>query len=714
MNEILFRRRLKVDIVKNNVDYSENERKEIYKYILPIVKNIESFGFTFSNDVIKILETFTKDQLLSFYKEIIDYLRKLTSSDINYHPMYPNFPKQVAEMSDVELFINAIAHYWTLGNWTPDYEKNSRMPLIDNPQLKIISLGNKDEVYDIFSNLLNSKTSLSEQDKRDMETIIKYSPKYINYLPKEIPLKENVALLTKVVFSLNSDSDLIYIMNYFKTATDVLRFIVALSNGDISLAEKCNFKHLSRPERRFIMKLLSNCGEILEDLYRYKNEWIRLGEIIHPGEFKRYDKVVEAFNTLRNLHKPLFLMGQIEEAIKNGQTIFAAQLLIKRPGDFARKLDKLLRDSSIQDKQEILEKFESIAEKVSTPVLLQLRQVFIARSLEEEPVARVFFPKGNVAKVTSIPYELKSIEKNICTKVIQICENALLNAYKTRDSLGSVYIDPSLKEVIVPFSQRSASEGNKILTRGSRIAIKENTKAIRGFIWWTNTENQRVDIDLSACILDENLNYKSHISYTRLRDEALLAYHSGDITNGGPNKGKGVAEFLDTDIEAVVKNGGRYICYQVYSYTRQPFATLPNCRFGWMEREDVNSGEIFEPKTVETAIKLTSNSTITIPVLFDCIERKFIWLDVTAEIAKLSRLPNNLENNFSGVRAVLYAFVNLNKPNLYDLIYLNAYARGKIVWDKEKADIIFALEKEESEKTVITAFDIDYFMGNML
>ena len=312
--------------------------------------------------------------------------------------------------------------------------------------------------------------------------------------------------------------------------------------------------------------------------------------------------------------------------------------------------------------------------------------------------------------------------------------------------MGSVYIDEEFKNYLVPFSQRSASTATKTIVRGSNVSIGKDAKAIRAFIWWTNIGNGkrddyydsgRVDIDLSAAMFDENWKYIDHVSYTRLRSGAMEAYHSGDITNGGRYNSKGVAEFLDVNINAVGKRG-RYIVFQVYNFTGQKFSEWDHCRFGWMEREDVDSGEIFEPSTVQMSLDVNSDSSVAIPVIFDCKERKFIWCDMNLSINNVRnhRGGNNLESNLSGVAATCYAMTHLSKPNLYDLVMLNAAARGTIVTDRNSADIIFSndttvpietivVQDEESgdiktttrgkkDVQIITAYDLDYFMGKMI
>ena len=740
-NKILLRRKHLVVIEPNNVEYEQSKTENAL--VVSMMKNVQSLGFTFSKELFETLMHCGKDELKNFYTELIPELKALVGADVTYRPMYPNFPEQVAEASDVELFINAIVHYFTLGQLMPEYEKNERLPLIDVNKMTVLSIGNSEDLMKILTNLASSKTSISQQDKEDIITIIKATPDYAKYLPDTIPLKENVALIGKLIIEEAPIKSAAPIKKYFKTATDVLRLVTAMSDGDISLAAKTKYRSLKRCERRIILDLLANCGNITEDLYRYQYEWIRVAEILHPFEYKykKYNGVNKAFNTLRNEKKPLMFGGQVQAAILKKDMRTAATLLKERPGEFARQLDKVLRDSD--NANYILNCFKDIATSISTPVLLQVRQHFIGRMAEQRTPVRVFFPKGNLARAMSIKNELPAIDATICKNVARICRDALIEQYKEKDFLGNVFVDEDFKHYLVPFSQRSASKAVKTIVRGSKVPVKEDASAVRAFIWWTNMDdsknddywnNGRVDIDLSAAIFDENWNYLEHVSYTHLRSAKYKAYHSGDITNGGSVKGNGVAEFLDVDIDSVGKRG-RYVVYQVYNYTSQKFCDLTNCRFGWMEREDVNSGEIFEPTTVAMKMDLTAESTVAIPVIFDCVERKFIWCDLNLAMPCSNRGGNNIESNISGVIATCFAMANMNKANLYDLILLNAKARGNIVTDRNEADIIFSNDTTKPTETVIevdtekgietpvtkekdvkivTTFDTDFFMGELL
>lgn len=738
-NKILLRRKNLLIVEPINADYEQTKNEQAL--VVTMMKNVQSLGFTFSKELFEALSHMNRDELKVFYSDLIPALKELVGADVEYNPMYPNFPTQVAEMDGIELFINAIVHYWSFGTLMPEYEKDERLPLIDVNKMALLSTGNHEDLMEIFKNLVVSKTSLSAQDKEDVTTIIKDCADYANYLPDEIPLKENVALIGKLIIEEAPVKSASAISKYFRTATDVLRLVTALSDGDISLAGKTKYRNLKRRERRMILDLLANCGNITEDLFRYQYEWIRVAEILHPFEYNypRYKNVNKAFDTLRNDKKPLMFGGKVQAAILRKDMKAAADLLKSRPGEFARQLDKVLRDSD--NPAYILECFKSVAVEISAPVLLQVRQHFIGRMAETPNPVRVFFPKGNLAKAMSIKNELPAIDKTICQNVAKACRDALIEQYKSKESLGKVYVDEEFKNYLVPFSQRSASSTNKSVVRGSQLPIKSDATAVRAFIWWTNTSKGngwdagRVDIDLSAAIYDSDWNYVEHVSYTRLRSGKMKAFHSGDITNGGSLNGKGVAEFIDVDIDAVAENG-RYIVYQVYNYTGQHYSSLENCRFGWMEREDVQSGEIFEPTTVNMVMDVNAEGVTAIPVIFDCVERKFIWCDMNLGIERSHHGGINLESNISGVTATCYAMTHLNKPNIYDLAMLNAMARGTVVTDRNEADIIFSndttvpfeivVEKDETtgeEKRVvkdkvdvpiITSFDTDYFMGNLL
>jgi hypothetical protein len=110
-----------------------------------------------------------------------------------------------------------------------------------------------------------------------------------------------------------------------------------------------------------------------------------------------------------------------------------------------------------------------------------------------------------------------------------------------------------------------------------------------------------------------------------------------------------------------------------------------------------------------------------IPMIIDLQDRKIIWADLGltthstgssdfSGMMGINLYGNNARNNKNNLSLVCQAIANLdNKTTLYDLFSMHASARGKIVKDKSKADIIFG----EYEGT-ITPLETDTIVSEYL
>lgn len=707
-------------------EYTFDSNKEQRNRVLTMMKNLESLGYVFSQELCEQLSGLERRILDTCYLELTEILKKRVGADKVYKPMYPNFPQEVMEKQDAELYFNAMVHYWSFGRLYPVSKKKERLPLFDETKVMVLTTGSREDLLMIFQNLAASNGSLSEQDLEDLQWYFSNIPDVVSYLPETIPYKENVAYIGKCYLRSAPLVDMSVLKTYFHTGTDVLRLAVALSDGDISLKKRVRFQSFPRKERRMLMELLSESSGLLEEMHRRPEVWKRLGERLHPREFsaKAYPRVLDAFAKIR-AGKPVgHFAGKVEAALLRKDQTEALRLLKERPGELARRLDVLLRmetmpeESSkgwwdvrlkrMQLQKEILEVFGEVAEQVSTPVLLQVRTHFQYRNQQS---FRYYYPKGKMAQARMIENAKAQVEEDVCRQVVTICEWALRTRFSQLTPMGKVYLSEKLRDYIAPFNQRTASKAAKTLVCGSRLAIEAKAKVVRGFVWWTNMESgQRVDLDLSAAVFDEKWGYLDHISYTNLRAKAFQGCHSGDIVDGGPVDGDGVTEFLDMDLDSVVAYGGRYVVYEVYSYTGQLFSALPYVSFGYMERQEVGSGEIFEPKLVRQRIDLISEAIVSIPMILDCVERKMIWCDANLNLQSCrSHLGgNNVESNLTGVALACYTIVHTHRTSLYDLLRLHVDARGERCEIKEEADMIFDVEEG------ITPFDIEIILAEYM
>lgn len=724
VNEILLRRKEQVYIEDEYTFDPEHSQRD---RVLTMMKNLEPLGYVFSQELCELLSGLEQKILDTCYLELVDILKKQVGADKVYKPMYPNFPEEVMEKTDAELYWNAIVHYWSNGKLFPVNKKKARLPFFDETKIKVLTIGTREDLLAIFRNLAASNGSLSEQDLEDIRWYFSQIPEVAKELPDEIPYKENAAYIGACYLRSAPLVDASVLKKYMHTGTDVLRLAAALSDGDISLKKKVRFRSFTRRERRILMELLSEASGLLEEMHKRTEVWKRLGERLHPGEFqaKQYTRVRSAFGKIRAGQPVGHFAGRVEIALANKEQIEALKILKERPGELARRLDVLLRMETLQPEaeqkgwwdlrlqrmqrqREILEAFQEVAEEVSTPVLLQVRTHFQYRNQQS---FRYYYPKGKMAEARLIENAKAQVEEDVCRQVVMLCEWALKKRFSKLPPLGKVWLSEDFKDYIAPYNQRAASKAAKTLVCGSRLPIEPEAKIVRGFVWWTNMENkQRVDLDLSAGIFDENWNYLEHVSYTNLRSKTFQCVHSGDIVDGGPADGDGVAEFLDLDLDQIASQGGRYVVYQVYSFTRQLFSDLPHVSFGYMERKEAGSGEIFEPKSVRQRIDLVSDTVVSIPMILDCVERKMIWCDAGLQIqgCRFRMGGNNIESNLTGVALACYTMVHTHRTNLYDLLKMHTEARGALCDSKEEADQIFDVEEG------ITPFDTEIILAEYM
>lgn len=606
----------------------------------------------------------------NLYRDVINELRQMKGADVDYKPFYPNFPKQVMEMSEFELYSNAIIHYWTFGQWLPYYEKEKRSVALEEVNYTMLSAMSEEEFRSIFTQKICANDSISQDDKKIVEWFID------NYgdleYPQEIPFKENLCLVAAKLLEKGED-----ISHCVKTATDVLRVATYLSKGDISLAQNTKFVSLPRKTRKALCRILENVIS-QEDIQRHKNKWIRLFHNLHVGEYSA--KLFSIAAKFRNNKKITTFNGRVEAAILIKDVKTVVRLLEKRPGDFARRLDHVLRLAQ-ENWKEVQRSFAMVADGVSTRVLLQLLGHFKAR--EAAIPTRVVFPKGAVQKARLLTSEVSALTEECCKEFRTCIEQVLQRRFFAFPSLGKVWIDPKLAHCPLPSQQRSASKSLFRVARGTQLDFGDKN-TLRFFVYWIGR-----DIDLSASLHNEDFSEIEHISYTNLKSSKYKSCHSGDIT--WAPKPDGASEFIDISVDEAFRYGARYVVMNVYVYYGPNFSEHEKCYVGWMTRNEVQSNEIYDPKTVQQKVDLLCESRSAIPCVFDLQERKMIWCDLA--ISWRENRPNNIENNIAATQEILQAVTSLhNKTNLHELLTLHAKVRGELVDNVEDADSVFSID----------------------
>lgn len=379
--------------------------------------------------------------------------------------------------------------------------------------------------------------------------------------------------------------------------------------------------NLKNQDRKLLTQLLDHFldREIspasLSSCYEKKALWAGLLHHIHYRP-----KTAQAETFLRQMRgrENLSFSSSFEAALANGDAPGAAAAL-GSPALVLRHLQYLL--SRCQTEEEANSVLESLDSK-NAIVLLQLLYQY---AVPEEKGPRTFrFTRYNLLLThQETPDEEKrrksfltpAIREKVAVRVRELLESSL------RGRLGRVYVDPAMKNIAVPIQETTAQGGFGILPKGSRLALPEGKK-LRAFTYWEKVN----DIDLSVIGLGDD-GSEIEFSWRTMADEQSAAItFSGDETSGF----NGGSEFFDIDFEAFRAKWPdiHYLVFCDNVFSSSPFADCV-CRAGYMVRDNEDSGEIFEPKTVASAFTVNCNSTFAYLFALDLEAREFIWLNTS-------------------------------------------------------------------------------------
>lgn len=651
--------------------------------VISFVNEMHNFGFLVTKELYQYLSSLDESTSVEVCKKVLSLAKESVGAHVAMKAFYPNFPRQVMEASDAELFINAILHYWTLGAWSPEYVEEKRPDLKEENPKTEISLISMEDVKAYFFRILASKNSIPASLVEFVEMGIEegWAAEYKG----EIPFKETLCRVATALVKQGQS-----INGVVATTTDVLRVMAALSESDIELKTKVRFKSLNRKTRRALVSALEEVINI-SDVKAYASLWKRAFHSLHVGEFG--GKVAEIAARFRNEKNVVTSETVVAEAIKSGDVKVAVNKLVNKPSVFARSLDKLLRDSDPKTSAWVIKEFAKVVEKVDSKVLLQVLGHFKGRSLNEAG-ERVVFTAGSKGKALLAP-SLKALDKSVVEHVVSVIEAELKNKFAEKALLKGkkVFISPEVYSVLIPSQLASITENKKTVARGSRVPldlIPEDAEknVLRMFIHWIGQ-----DQDLSAFFINEDMTEFSQVAYYNLRNS--YACHSGDVTYApAPHGG---SEFLDVRMDEALADGMRYIAMDVRVYNGPTFLKHERSFAGFMLRNDLKSGEIFEPTTVRGKFDITLDGSTVMPCFFDMKTREMIWLDSVLPGCgeySYSRQANNLNNNIASSTDMLRAYLKMKdtKVTMKELVCLHIDAVGATqVFDKEEADYVVGL-----------------------
>lgn len=739
LDKILLKKFNHVVLNENDIKQSKShtiENKDVLT-VLDVIYELKQNGYVLDKQLVQYLLNSDTKQRNTF----INQLFRSTQSDmynISGHVFFKDFPK----FKGNNWRLHQLVHYLTVYNdikingehYLPRFHGDEIVKgnaerkqtfyiglneseydkLLNNKNLKTTSyVTNYDEIFEYVDNLLNSKTSLSEDNMNDLVELLSIiygensdvsDEQKQQLIPEKIERKETLAhVFVELMNNGVSIDELKYLIH---TTTDVLRVLDVMFDGNGTLKDGLNSKliKLNRKLRLNIMTLLNNVGSahnIAEDMFRNKSTWKGLMKIIHPFE-KRYnhlENVQRAFKLLIDDDKSFTFNARVKELEKKKDIESLELLLVERPGEYARRIVFILRNlENPMNKEFVIKRFStSIVQDVSSLVLYQLLHHLINEDLE---IRKVETKRGVHYRMN----DTKHISKKELSLLKLVITGELMTRYAQLEDMGKVYIDESLTQYNVPIAQRTSSLATTLMTRGSQIKI-DLKDTLRLFTYWENTDlpnvlTNRIDVDLSAALIDENYEIVDEVTYYNQRVKG--ASLSGDITDA-PD---GANEFIDLNIKALRDRNIRYVLTYVNVYAGLPFSEF-TCKSGWLnlDKDELDlefntEGKVhFNGEDVENIFDISSNHTRVTPMLVDIKNGRIHWLDET--IATRNEYQQNLslllkrEVEHEGTHKTLGEMIikrtiEQSYLPIYAILELHVATRnGTLVDDKSEADIVF-------------------------
>lgn len=585
-------------------------------------------------------------------------------------------------------------------------------------QLRLLHLG-----FDLvgaargrFEQLIGRPAPLSLDDRIEVETVIDaMGPRTVQWLPVRIPVKETMAVVLARLWTVAADRGAMVnaTRGHLTSATDVLRVAVVLLGGNPALTEPMRLRSLGRTMRRAVLDALDRlpADMVIEDMWRQRGLWKRVGERLHPYEYAtRLPVATLGFAAVRQTRLDTVGFGAavrdeargvatvriagdrarvtpwisaVEDRLRAGDARAAAERLGQRPGELLRRVDHLVRVAQARQPDAlaaVIGAVEVAAARGAPAMLLGLAS-HIAQRTAPWP-RRVFFPGGNVLKAWGAPDHRAPLRGDAIGALVALLRAELVARAANKRNFARAVIDRGLCDLRAPTGGRSMPRSRIVWPRGSSVALAGAAGApIRLFLHWEEPAGTRVDLDLSVAMFDAAWRHVATCDEANLVIGEGTVLHSGDQTSA-PSP-LGASEFVDIDLARLRALGARHAVMVVLSYDAVPFERLSRGFAGVMPRPA--DAERFEPRAAAQRFDLHGWSAITVPLAIDLEARRVRWLDV--HITGFGAL-----HAVGGYRAALAHigrdFADLGAtgacPTLWDIAAIHAAARGNIVYVRER------------------------------
>jgi hypothetical protein len=611
-----------------------------------VFNNLAYYGFVLSKEATNRLMKLTDTQVKEWWTSTEHILKEVTgaSKNMDKYVVYKNFPQEVCDMGLCEYWVKQIFMYIGCPNEYFTESEVTRDKMFEKIELKVLQLAKADSLQTIYTGLLKNPARWTNEQFGFVRYFVVHQKLDLNV--KLIPFKENLVTILAEVMTNNLNVKI-------SSATDLLRLGVALSDGDVTFKTNSKFKSLSRPHRKFLLGQLENCSNLEEDVARDRNRWKKFLRSLHPGDYaKTFPKVNAAYDKLYNDEVHTFNSSIEELLLLEDANVLT--LLNRRPGDFVRRLNKLVEVFG----PKAVNAFVKILPKLKTIQLLKIQKYILTI---DNRLYLTFAPKGNWTKLKVVPNE-KKFPVRFQTSLNDAINDELAARLNKEFKNGVILCDRT------EYVKLQTNDSDLIpYGRGTVFEIPDNINFIRSASYWKNAAWSSADwcnlwYDNGWNFFNADWKNVGNVCWNAVKFGKNASVFSGDPTSTKDVDGN-ACQMIDLYIDKLLAEGVRYavwniLCFNHMSFNKsEVFAAL---QWG----EEAQKGKLFEPSRCQMCFPLKGDNMTKYIAYFDLKERKLVYID-----ANLKGQVNSAVSNGKTLETVMPAYVEcLNTiPTVHDL-----------------------------------------------
>lgn len=611
-------------------------------------------------------------------------------------PFYKGFPDSVRQLTQDELLFDQLLSYTvTYGFGHFDEARHSvfeksfeRIAFSETYEPKVFSIVTEEEAMEMIKESVEALLASTRPLSSENVVLIKAFRKDHG----QINECRNKDLAIQMVYD---EKDLYFLK--FLRLPDVYN-LVDYINFTFYGNRKTNKLNLKNQDRKLISQVIDRFTEPevasvrdVEECFEKRKFWVGL---LHHLHYKPKTAFGEKFvNDIRSaLVANCSVYSYTEYCIERGMAFTAAKTLAENKGSGAllRNLNYYLSRADETERLAIL----NLIEAKNPVVLLQLLYSY---QYQSSGLRSFVFTKHGM---TNVHYETEEegakrksvLDEETLTVVREYLVSKLREAYAGLIK-GSVYVDLEFGRIAVPINESASNGGYGTLPKGSWLPLPKG-KIIRAFTYWEKVN----DIDLSVQGLMEDGRFMEYSWRTMWHNQSEEICYSGDETSGY----KGGSEYFDVDVELFKRNHPKveYLIFCNNVYSNKNFNECV-CRAGYMARERLSSGEIYEPKTVGTSFTIDAPSTYAYLFAIDLRKNRLIWLNTNR--AGSCHVAGESGSDF------LRRYFDMT--SVFNVASLAFAAAENIALSSKDADVIFSDRFEDDDKVVIHSYDVEKLMA---